>query len=182
MTSVTCDCCSTVVDSLSLLLAGSGSVVDDEVDAVLLIGPVSPGSMSTAISTLAVSPGASVPTGHVTVPPASAQMPVDAASLYTTPLGKTSVICAATASLGPSLRMAMVHTRPCPAIAGFTSWVFSVMTKSAEVLTVTGALALGGVGSVGDEATALFVTVPVALGNTSTSTSTVRVSPGLMVP
>src|SRR5436309_2836442 len=96
----------TVVPWVTLLLELSGSEVDAETDAVLLIAVVRLGSTFTVRWTVVDAPLASAPMLHVTVPPDS--VPPPSADTNEVPAGTASLIATPEASLGPPFVTVMV--------------------------------------------------------------------------
>ena len=93
---------STVVCSVAVLSESSGSPVVEETVATLLIVPAASGL--TVMATDASPSAASKPRSHVTVPPASEQVPVDGVAVSKVlSAGSVSVRVTASASSGPSL-------------------------------------------------------------------------------
>ncbi len=136
----------TVVVSLSVSFAGTGSDVVADTVAVSVIGPSI--VVVTTMLMVAVVPNGTTPSGQVTTPAACAQLPwLGVAETNITEPGRVSVTTTPAASEGPRFVTVMAYVTSSPASTGSARSVF-VMARSADDVTVSTSVAESSVGSV----------------------------------
>ena len=153
----------TVVVSLSVSLAGTGS---DVVADTVAVSEISPSIVVvTTIVTEAIAPNGTTPSGHVTTPAAGEQLPwLGIAETNMTEPGSVSVTTTPAASEGPRLVTVMVYVTSSPAITGSSRSVFET-ARSADEITVSMSVAELSEGSVSATGLAVMEAVFATVGD-----------------
>ena len=167
----------TVVVVVELLLADTGSSVEDDTVAVLLNEPAADGV--TTIVTVTEPPFATVPNEHTTVAVPLHEPADDDADTNDTPAGSVSLTCTAAAASGPPLLTVNVYVRFDPATTGSGASPFTIATSACGVagtgftVVVVVELLLADTGSsVEDDTVAVLLNEPAADGVTTIVTVT----------
>jgi len=168
------------VVEVAVLFPGVGSGVVDVTDTLFVSVPVAPGDTVPVIVIVTLAFGASVPSVHTLFP----VLGLGLAELKMNPLGYVSVTTTPAAFDGPLFVTTRVYVRLWPAITGSGLSLLVIETSACAFTWVVevAVLSLGSGSAVVEATLTLFVSVPVAPGDTVPVIVIVTLAFGASVP